>query len=141
MRILGLDVGKKRIGVAISDSLNITAQPLEAIVRKSDGGTLEAIKGIISEFDVGEIVVGLPLNMNGTKGESAELALKFAEELKKRFDKPVKMWDERLTTAEAERFLIKSDVSRKKRKGVKDTMAAQLILEGYLNSREGTSGV
>lgn len=141
MRILGLDVGTKRIGAAISDSLNITAQPLEAIARKSDGDALEAIKGIISEFDVGEIVVGLPLNMNGTKGESAQLALKFAEELKKKFDKPVKMWDERLTTAEAERLLIKSDVSRKKRKGVRDTMAAQLILEGYLNAREGANGV
>lgn len=130
MRTLGLDVGSKRTGVAISDELRITAQPLETI----DAGDLERLAGIVSEYDVGELVVGLPLNMDGSQGPKAKEVIGAVEALKKRFSIPVKMWDERLTTIAVERELIRADVSRKKRKRSIDKLAAQLILQSYLDS-------
>ncbi len=131
MRILGLDVGEKRIGVSISDGLGITAQGLDTI-RREDKDSLERI---IKENDVSEVVVGLPLNMNGTKGERANDAILFAEEVKRRFSVPVELWDERLSTLYAERAMIEGDLSRKKRKAISDRLAAQVILQGYLDSR------
>lgn len=132
MRILGLDIGAKRIGVAISDGLGITAQGLDTILRE-DTVSLEKI---VEANDVIEIVVGLPLNMNGTKGERAEDAILFADKLKERFSLPVKMWDERLSTLYAEKEMIKGDLSRRKRKSLSDKIAAQLILQSYLDSRK-----
>jgi putative Holliday junction resolvase len=130
MRILGLDVGSKRIGVAVSDALKITAQGLETVQR----GDMAALESVIKENDVVEIVVGLPLNMDGTKGQRAEDAERFAEGLKEKFSLPVKMWDERLSTASAERFMIKGDLSRAKRKKLNDRAAAQIILQSYLDA-------
>lgn len=131
MRILGLDVGEKRIGVAISDGLGITAQGLDTIGR-NDKASLEKI---IKEEGVSEIVVGLPLNMNGTKGERANDAILFVENLKEDFSIPVKMWDERLSTVYAEKEMLKGDLSRKKRKRLSDKLAAQLILQNYLDAK------
>lgn len=126
-----MDVGEKRIGVSISDGLGITAQGLDTI-RREDKDSLERI---IKENDVSEVVVGLPLNMNGTKGERANDAILFAEEVKRRFSVPVELWDERLSTLYAERAMIEGDLSRKKRKAISDRLAAQVILQGYLDSR------
>ena len=131
MRILGLDVGLKRIGVAVSDPLKITAQGLDTVER----GDIGSLEKVISQNDVVEIVVGLPLNMDGTEGERAKDAISFAVMLKKKFSVPVKMWDERLSTASAERDMIKGDLSRKKRKSLSDKVAAQLILQNYLDSK------
>jgi len=136
MRILGLDIGRKRIGVALSDELGITAQGLKTIERTSEDQSLKEIKGIVTEFNIKEIIAGLPLNMNGTKGPGTDEVVKFTDKLKEMIDRPVKMWDERLTTMEAERLLISSDISRKKRKGKKDRIAAQLILQSYLSYRK-----
>lgn len=130
-----MDVGTKRIGVAMSDELGITAQGLETIIVEPGKNCFEEIKKIVREFNIKEIVVGLPLNMNGTKGEKADEVIKFVEELKKNIENPIKLWDERLTTMEAERMLLKSDISRNKRKNVKDMLAAQLILQNYLTYR------
>ena len=131
MRILGLDVGLKRIGVAVSDPLKITAQGLDTVER----GDIGSLEKVISQNDVVEIVVGLPLNMDGTEGERAKDAISFADMLKTKFSVPVKMWDERLSTASAERDMIKGDLSRKKRKSLSDKVAAQLILQNYLDSK------
>jgi len=130
-----LDIGSRRIGVAVSDPLGITAQGVKTITKGPGVNVIEEIRGVVSEFDVSEIVVGLPLNMDGTRGKGADEAVKFIDELKSRIDKPIKAWDERLTTMEAEKLLISSDVSRKKRKVVKDILAAQLILQNYLESK------
>jgi len=131
MRILGLDVGSKRIGVAISDALGITAQGLDNIERGDDA----ALAKVIKEREVKEIVVGLPLNMDGTEGERAQDANKFADEIREKYSLSVKMWDERLSTAFVERAMISGDLSRKKRKKLKDRAAAQAILQGYLDSK------
>ncbi|MBN1871405.1 MAG: Holliday junction resolvase RuvX [Candidatus Omnitrophica bacterium] len=134
MRILGLDVGEKKIGVAVSDALGITAQGLRTLARDDKKGEINAILEIIKEMKVSKIVVGLPLNMNGTKGPKAEDASLFAEVLRRQSNIPVELWDERLTTAEAKRLLLIADVSRMKRKRLDDKMAAQLILQSYLDS-------
>ncbi|MBL7069154.1 MAG: Holliday junction resolvase RuvX [Candidatus Omnitrophica bacterium] len=131
MRILGLDLGEKRIGVAISDALRITAQGLDTI----DRDDRPLLAKIIKDNDVSEIVVGLPLNMNGTKGEKAEDAALFADMIKREFSMPVELWDERLSSVSAEKEMIRGDLSRKKRKRLSDKIAAQLILQNYLDSR------
>jgi len=131
MRVLGLDFGSKRIGLAISDGLGITAQPLDTITPDK----LHTLNELIKEYEVEELVVGLPLNMNGSKGPKAEEAIAFVEELKKTISVPIKMWDERLTTMAVEKELIRADVSRKKRKRSIDKLAAQLILQGYLDAQ------
>ena len=135
MRVLGLDYGSKTVGVAVSDPLGLTAQGVETVWRKQENKlrrTLARIEEIISEYQVTEIVLGYPKNMNNTVGERAEKSLEFKEMLEKRTGLPVIMWDERLTTVMAQRQLIEADVSRKKRKKVIDKMAAVVILEGYL---------
>lgn len=135
MRILGLDVGDKTIGVAISDELGWTAQGLEVIRRRKLEDDLLRLVEIIDAYNVDEIVVGLPKNMNGTIGSRAKITVEFSETLRTKVTVPIKLWDERLTTASAERTLIEADVSRKKRKQVVDKMAAMLILQGYLDMK------
>jgi len=135
MRVLALDLGSKRIGLAVSDPLGITAQGLKTIEREPHEQCIDNIKSVISELGVDELVIGLPLNMDGTKGKEAEGVSTFAKELEERIEKPVKLWDERLTTMEAERVLLSSDISRKKRKGARDKLAAQLILQSYLSAQ------
>lgn len=137
VRIIGLDFGDKTIGVALSDEMGWTAQGLEVIQRKSGGlhSDIERISELVKQYEVTEIVVGLPKNMNGTIGPRGEICIEFAERLKNILSIPVQLWDERLTTVSAERTLIEADVSRKKRKKVIDKMAAGLILQGYLDRR------
>ena len=132
MRVLALDTGEKRIGVAVSDPLGIIAQGVTVIARKDPETDLNEIKRIIEEYKADSVVIGMPVNMDGTKGKSAEKVNEFVEILKGRLSIPVYTYDERLSTKESEKFLISADVSRKKRKQVIDKMAAQLILESYL---------
>ena len=141
MRIMGLDVGDKKIGVAISDSLLITAQGKETLFRESLKVDLDKLIEYINEYDVHKIVVGMPLNMNGSMGPQGEKTKQFVAKLEKklihstRIDREIEIvyWDERMTTMGATRSLIETDMSRKKRKGVVDTVAAVLILQGYLD--------
>ena len=136
MRILGLDYGSKTVGVAVSDPLGFTAQGVEIIRRKSENKmrqTLARIEELIAQYQVEEIVLGLPKNMNNTLGDRAEKSLELKEKLEKRTGLPVVMWDERLTTAEAERTLMETGVRRENRKQYLDQMAAVLILQGYLD--------
>jgi len=136
MRILCLDFGTKRIGVATSDELFLTAQSFSTIYRNSLDKDIEEIKKIIKENEVGEIVIGLPLNMDGTHGPKAKETAEFALILSKAVDVPVKTWDERLSTVQAERTLLEADLSRGKRRKVVDRLAAQVILQGYLDLRK-----
>ncbi len=129
---MGLDVGSKTIGVAISDELGITAQGLKTIQRRSMKNDLGEIESIISQYQIGKIVVGLPKNMDGSLGKKAEFVLEWVEEYKKKTGILIETWDERLSTVEASKTLLKADLSRKKRKGVIDKVAAVLILQGYL---------
>lgn len=133
MRIMGLDIGSHTIGVAISDELGITAQGLKTIKRKSPDEDLEEISGIIGQFEIDKIVVGLPKNMNGTLGKQAEMVFKWIKDLKDKIHLSVVTWDERLTTVGATKVLLEADLSRRKRKGVIDKLAAVLILQGYLD--------
>ena len=133
MRIMALDVGSRTIGIACSDALLMTAQGIETIRRTSLENDVNRLRELISEYEVHELVVGMPKNMNGTKGERAEKTEEFVEKMKAVIDLPVTFWDERLSTVMAERQLIAADVSRKKRKGVIDKMAAVVILQGYLD--------
>lgn len=139
-RIIGLDVGEKRIGVALSDELAIAAHPLTVIVRNGLGKDLGKIEEIVQEYSAAGIVVGLPLNMNGTIGESAKRVLSFTDSLKKKLPVSVETWDERLTTVSSEKVLLEADLSRKKRKKVIDKVAATLLLQCYLDNRRRESG-
>ena len=137
MRIMGLDFGSKTVGVAVSDPLGITAQGVEIVHRKSENKlrqTLARLEELIDEYQVEKIVLGYPKNMNNTVGERAEKSLEFKEILERRCGLPVIMWDERLTTVEAERTLIESNVRRENRKKYIDKIAAVFILQGYLDS-------
>ncbi|TCS94893.1 Holliday junction resolvase RuvX [Hazenella coriacea] len=136
-RILGLDFGERRIGVAVSDSLGWTAQGVEVIDRKLDNW-YSHLDRLIAEYQIGEIVVGFPRNMNGTVGPKGEACQQWAKELEERYSLPVHLWDERLSTMAAERTLIDADVSRKKRKKVIDRLAASWILQGYLDAKRRT---
>lgn len=133
-RILALDFGEKRIGVAVSDSLNIIAQSVGTIERKSIKNDFKKVGELVKEYAAGKIIVGLPLNMDGTEGKSANRAMDFVKELKKEIQVEVEMLDERLTTAQGERVFLEADMSRKKRKQNLDKIAAQLILQNYLDS-------
>jgi putative Holliday junction resolvase len=138
-RILGLDVGSRRIGVAVSDPLGITAQGLETLQRRNKRYDFECLQRVIQEYDVREIVVGLPLRMSGAEGIQSDKMQTFAEELRKRFRLPVHLWDERLTSAEANRLLRETDLSIEKRGKAVDRMAAVLILQGWMEQRAGTA--
>jgi putative Holliday junction resolvase len=131
-RILGLDVGSRRIGVAVSDPLGITAQGLETLQRRNKRTDLGQLERVIREYNVQEIVIGLPLRMSGAEGTQAEKMQLFAEELRKRFRLPVHLWDERLTSAEANRLLRETELSIEKRGKAVDRMAAILILQGWM---------
>lgn len=137
MRILGLDVGDRTIGVAVSDPLGYTAQGVTTIRRRDLDRSLdkdiEAIKDIIEEYEVETIVCGLPKNMNGTIGPQGEKAIEFGKILEEKFNIKVEMWDERLTTMAAHRAMIEADMSRKKRKQIVDKLAATYILQGYMD--------
>lgn len=135
MKMMGLDYGDRRIGVAVSDDLGWTAQGVEVIDRLREGAELERIIKLVEQYAVEEIVVGLPKNMNGSIGPRGEICMTFAEELRTKLKLPVHLWDERLTTVSAQRTLIEADVSRKKRKGVVDKIAAVLILQNYMDSK------
>jgi putative holliday junction resolvase len=134
-RILGLDVGARRIGVAVSDPLGITAQGLETLQRRNKRADFEQLGRVIREYSVREIVVGLPLRMSGAEGTQAEKMQGFAEELRKRFGLPVHLWDERLTSAEANRLLRSTELSIERRGKAVDRMAAVLILQGWMERR------
>ena len=132
-RIMGLDVGDKTIGVAISDPLFLTAQGLETIRRESIKKDIDNLKRIIDKYNVNKIVVGIPKNMNNTIGPQGEKVLKFVDKLKKKINIEIVFQDERLTTVSAERILIEGDISRKKRKKIIDKVAATYILQSYLD--------
>lgn len=134
MRILALDFGEKRIGVAVSDKLNIIAQGLETIERKGAEDSLDRIKSLIKQYNISKVIIGMPFNMNGTKGAGARSSEELSALLKERLSVSVETIDERLTTAQGERVLLEADVSRKKRKASIDKIAAQLILQIYLDS-------
>lgn len=139
MRIMGLDYGSKTVGVAVSDALHLTAQGIEIIRRTSENKlrqTLARIEVLIKEYEVGTIVLGFPKNMNNTIGDRAEKSLAFKEMLEKRTGLPVVMWDERLTTVEANRTLIEGNVRRENRKEYVDMLAAVYILQGYLDCED-----
>ncbi|MEG0471239.1 MAG: Holliday junction resolvase RuvX [Solibacillus sp.] len=137
MRIMGLDVGSKTVGVAISDAFGWTAQGIETIKINEAVGEfgIPRIQELVKEHSVTEFVVGFPKNMNNTVGPRGEASEAYKRLLEETFGFPVKLWDERLTTMAAERMLIEADVSRKKRKQVIDKMAAVMILQGYLDSK------
>lgn len=135
-RIIGLDFGSKTVGVAVSDSLGITAQGVEIIRRTAENKlrqTCARIEALIEEYHVGKIVLGFPKNMNNTIGERAEKSVAFKEMLERRTGLPVILWDERLTTVEANRTLMESGVRRENRKQFVDKLAAVYILQGYLD--------
>jgi putative Holliday junction resolvase len=134
-RILGLDVGARRIGIAVSDLLGITAQGLDTLQRKNKRTDLGQLELIIRKYEVREIVVGLPLRMSGAEGIQSDKMRVFAEDLRKRFKLPVHFWDERLTSAEANRLLRTTELSIEKRGKAVDRMAAVLILQGWMEGR------
>lgn len=134
-RVLGLDVGSRRIGIAISDPLGITAQGLETLQRRNKRTDLAALECLIQDYSVREIVVGLPLRMSGAEGTQSDKMQLFAEELRKRFRLPVHLWDERLTSAEANRLLRETELSIEKRAEAVDRMAAVLILQGWMERK------
>lgn len=138
MRILCLDFGMKTIGVAVSDPFGWTAQGVEIIRRKEENNlkeSIERLKVICEEYQVEQIVLGYPKNMNNTLGERVEKTEAFKKRIKKELKLPVILWDERLSTVAAERGLLEADLSRAKRKKVIDKMAAVFILQGYLDSK------
>ena len=141
MRTMALDVGEKTVGIAVTDELGISASPRETLRR--DGSELDRLERIVKEDQVGEVVVGLPISLNGTLGPSAQKVLTFVEALRARLEVlevPIETWDERLTTAEAEKMLIAADTRRAKRRQVIDQIAATLILQGYLRGKSLRSG-
>lgn len=136
MRIIGLDVGSKTIGVAVSDEMGWTAQGIETIKRRPGDAKsgIGRLRELVDHYLPEKIVVGLPKNMDGSIGPSGKACQQFADRIEKEFSLPVILWDERLTTMAAQKVLISADISRKKRKKVVDKMAASLILQGYLDN-------
>ncbi|WP_375767350.1 Holliday junction resolvase RuvX [Archangium gephyra] len=139
MRTLGLDYGTKTIGVAASDGLGLTAQTVTTIRRTNLKADLAALKELVREYEADRFVVGLPLNMDGSEGPRAEATRKFVEALTEVLGLPVELWDERLSTVAAQRTLLEADVSRAKRREVIDQMAAQFILQGWLDAKRPPS--
>jgi putative holliday junction resolvase len=140
IRILGLDLGEKRIGVALSDALGLTAQGLTVILRQGQMLDLDKVVALAKKYEVQEIVIGLPRHLDGRLGGGAEGVFLWVKELQDRLGLPVHTRDERLTTLQAERILLEADVSRRKRRQVIDKMAAGLILQAYLDSRGHSPG-
>jgi putative Holliday junction resolvase len=140
MKVLGLDIGEKRIGIAISDELGYTAQGMRVMNRSGLEDDLQVIKELIVAERATEVVVGFPKNMDGSLGEAAEKVLFFAKKIEESISVRVILWDERWTTAEATRLLVEADLSRAKRRKVVDKLAAVLILQGYLDSLDHREG-
>ncbi|HWR16136.1 MAG TPA: Holliday junction resolvase RuvX [Terriglobales bacterium] len=134
-RIMGLDVGTRRIGIAVSDLLGITAQGIETLERRNKRFDLQYLRRVIRDYNVAEIVVGLPRRLSGSDSAQTEKVQAFAEELRQKFELPVHMWDERLTSAEANRLLRETELSIEKRAAAVDRMAAVLILQGFMDAR------
>ncbi len=130
-----MDVGDKTIGVALSDELGWTAQALEVIPRRNLKEDIKRIKEIIDDYKIEELIVGLPKNMHGGEGRQAKKVLEFIKAVQSKINLPLKTWDERFTTLQAERTLLEGNLSRAKRKKIIDKVAAQVILQGYLDSR------
>ncbi len=138
-RVLGLDVGSKRIGIAVSDPLGITAQGLETLQRQNKRLDFEKLEKLARDYSVAEVVVGFPLRMSGAEGVQAEKMHRFADELRERLQIPVHLWDERLTSAEANRLLRETEMSIQRRAQVIDQMAAVLILQSWME-RQNADG-
>lgn len=136
-RIIALDVGDKRIGIAVSDETNIISTAVDVIERKTLKQDIERIKDFTKEYKIGKIIVGLPLTMKGTKSIQTEKVNKFIDRLGEKINIPVIPFDERLSTVQGERLLIKADISRRKRKTLIDKVAAQIILQTYLDFARG----
>lgn len=136
MRVLAIDYGTVRIGLALSDPMKIVASPLETYRKQDEASDLAYLKHVVDEHEVERIVVGLPRNMDGSEGPQAKLTRTFADKLAAALDDvPVEFWDERLSSAVAERAMLEADLSRKKRKDRRDKVAACVILQGYLQAR------
>lgn len=136
MRVMGLDVGTKTVGVAISDALGFTAQGITVVRRKNLRSDLGELRRLVREYEVTRAVVGLPLNMDGSEGPRAQASREFATQLEQATQIEVEFWDERLSTVAAERVLIEGDVSRERRKKVIDQVAASIILQGWLDAHQ-----
>jgi len=134
-RILAIDYGSRRMGLAVSDPLGITSQGIETLQRKNKRNDFSRLGQVIREYNVLEIVLGYPLRMSGAEGIQTEKVAAFAQELRQKFDLPVHLWDERLTSAEANRVLREADLSIQKRAQAVDRMAAVLILQSFLQAR------
>ena len=134
-RILALDYGSKRMGVALSDELGWTAQPLETFERRTLDRDIAHIQALVQSHEVGQVLIGLPLRLNGEEGPAVQAVRRFIEHLSPALSVPIITWDERMTTCAAEDLLIAADVSRKKRKGVVDRVAAAILLKGYLEAQ------
>lgn len=134
-RILAIDYGSRRMGLAVSDPLGITAQGIETLQRKNKRADFGRLERTIRQYEVREIVLGNPLRMSGEEGTQSQKVAEFAEELRQRFEIPVHLWDERLTSAEANRLLREAEVSTQKRVQAVDRMAAVLILQSFLQAR------
>jgi putative Holliday junction resolvase len=132
---MGLDVGTKRIGIAVSDLLGITAQGLDTLQRRNKRHDFQYLRKVIRDYSVAEIVVGLPRRLSGTDSAQTEKVMAFTEDLRERFQLPIHMWDERLTSAEANRVLREAELSIEKRAAAVDRMAAVLILQSYMDSK------
>ncbi|HKW15895.1 MAG TPA: Holliday junction resolvase RuvX [Terriglobales bacterium] len=139
-RVLGLDVGSKTIGMAISDPLGITAQGLPTIRRQNKRLDFEQLATVVRQYEVSEIIVGYPLRLSGNEGIQSEKMQRFAGELRERFDLPVHLWDERLTSSQANRILREAELSIKKRGQAVDRLAAVLILQSWMEAREAAAG-
>ncbi|HET9183883.1 MAG TPA: Holliday junction resolvase RuvX [Candidatus Angelobacter sp.] len=134
-RILAIDYGSRRMGLAVSDPLGITAQGLETLERKNKRSDFARLERLIREYQIAEIVMGNPLRMSGEEGTQSRKVAEFADELRRRFALPVHLWDERLTSSEANRLLRDAEVSLQKRAQAVDRMAATLILQSFLQAR------
>jgi len=136
MNLMGIDLGSKRIGIAKSDSLGLAAHPVTVLTRRGGKRDLEAIGALVDEHEISEIILGLPLNMDDSEGRAAQAARKFADRLEKHLGIPVHLWDERLTTWEAEKMLEQAMVKKSKRRKVVDQLAATLILKSFMDSHD-----
>ena len=134
-RILAIDYGEKRIGLAVSDPLGFTAQGLETLIHKDKKSFFESLAKICKDYEVREIVIGLPINMNGSIGPKAKEILELIPDLENTLQLPVKSWDERLSSRQVGRLMIEEGLSREKRKGASDRLAAVVILQSYLESK------
>jgi len=138
-RSFGLDVGSRTVGVAVSDALGVTAQPVTTLRRTNLRADLAQLRRLAEEHDVGHAVVGLPLNMDGSEGPSAAEARRLGDAISRTLGIPVEYWDERLTTVAATRMLVEADVSRARRRAVVDKIAAVLILQGWIDARHAAA--